>query len=382
MAKKTATPASTPAQPEISATLLGADLNKLLGVFADPANRKEPAWFENGVRCGKKGLTTIQAIDSAPHLDFEVDKFPSGCFVDEKTFLPDGRFNVLRIPRSPDEKHERMANVTSEYQPLQNRQICELFEGISKRHPVTTIGEFQKGKIFYVCFAAGTSLVKGKDEVLNYFLLKDSKDGKGKTSLVYTPIRVVCWNTFVMALKSATVRLDIPHKGENFRELAFGSTLMMDMESARARSVAVLEKLADAKYNDEQAKRVIAKSLPYPKKPARASLASNYSLEDLDGIEDAMHFLEKSQSSLDTWEYRKARVDIFRKGTELLLERFNDEFPDFAGTGYALWNAVTESADWRRGNAGHAESTLFSYRATEKKDGWNAIVNELKIQTK
>ncbi len=369
----------TPAKKKAKLELPKVTIESLLGGFGNPDNRRNPAWWDNGIACGKKGLTALQALGNAPHLDYTVEKMPSGFMTQGNQFVPSGKFEVVRLPSSPDEKHLSYANVTKAYQPIQNHELCELFNNISQTNPVTTIGEFKNGKIFYVCFAAGTSSINGKDEIKNYFLLKDTKDGKSKTTLVYTPVRVVCWNTFIMALKQAIVRLDIPHKGENMRELAFGSSLLVEMEVARDNTIKFIEGLTKVKVNKKQVEQVIAASLPYPNKPARANLSEKFSLEQLGDMADAQFFLEKSENASLKWEYRKARIDIFREGTKLLFDRFNDEHTWAANTAYGLYNAITENADWRRGQAGHAESTLFAYRASEKKDGLNAMVNTLNI---
>ncbi|MCP5016177.1 MAG: DUF945 domain-containing protein [Ketobacter sp.] len=354
-------------------------LENTLGVFADPANRRNPAWWENGIATGKKGLTSTNALNHAIHLDFEVQKYPEGYEVSNGVFIKTpGKFIIAKVPSSPDDDYVKMANVTRDYSVIQNSQLAAAFEEITTKHPVINIGEFQSGKVFYMIIDAGTSEVSG-DQIRDFFVVRNSHDGKSKTTMVYCPFRFFCKNQLTMALKTAQIRLDIPHKGENLRELKFGAKVLADMEVSMDKTRRIMEQMSTTKLKKKEIIEVIETAYKYPKKPSRAHLSETFSLDDLRSLEDASHFLEKSEKAAGKWNYQKGRVDVYRQTTQLLLKRFNDEFPKAANSAWAVANAIAENSDWRRGGQNHAESTLFSYRRKEKELGFGAAVKAAKI---
>ena len=54
----------------------------------------------------------------------------------------------------------------------------------------------------------------------------------------------------------------------------------------------------------------------------------------------------------------------------------NAEYPKHAGTGYNLYQAIVECADWRRGKSsrGNAESALVGVRASEKRTAFELLM--------
>ena len=67
----------------------------------------------------------------------------------------------------------------------------------------------------------------------------------------------------------------------------------------------------------------------------------------------------------EEWERRQARVERIRETAKEQYTRFNDEFTSLARTPWAVWQAVVETEDYRRGHKDSA-SAIYGQRAESK----------------
>ena len=68
---------------------------------------------------------------------------------------------------------------------------------------------------------------------------------------------------------------------------------------------------------------------------------------------------------LEEFDRRKDRVELIRKGARERYNAFNDEFPNLARTPWAIYNAIVETEDYRKGHK-DSSTTLFGARAEAK----------------
>jgi len=115
---------------------------------------------------------------------------------------------------------------------------------------------------------------------------------------------------------------------------------------------------------------VLDAAYPLPKKPKKASI-----LDDIDDAEAKLIgvLYDEASAAATLWEYYCTRSQILKDAALELYAKHNDEFPKTAKTSWGLYNAVVESADFRRGSDSIAVSTLFGARAAEKKRTFAAL---------
>ena len=75
-------------------------------------------------------------------------------------------------------------------------------------------------------------------------------------------------------------------------------------------------------------------------------------------LNDTKHLREE-------YDKRVERVEKIRAGALERFHVFNDEYPRLANTPWAMWQAVVETEDYRRGHADSA-TALFGQRANTK----------------
>ena len=124
------------------------------------------------------------------------------------------RCHLVRMPRNPGDIEVPLGVVSSRYRALQNKEAFDFFDPIigDKKAVFETAGSLGNGeRIWVLAKVPGEIRVIGDDTCSKYLLLSNAHDGRGSVSVKFTPIRVVCQNTLVLALESGKKALSIRH---------------------------------------------------------------------------------------------------------------------------------------------------------------------------
>jgi phage/plasmid-like protein (TIGR03299 family) len=149
----------------------------------------------------------------AAGLDWEVEMRPirnAGVQADEKA----RRCHLIRMPRSSDGIEVPLGVVSSRYLVLQNREAFGFFDPVigDNKGVFETAGALGNGeRIWVLAKVPGEIRVIGDDICSKYLLLSNAHDGRGSVSVKFTPIRVVCQNTLMLALESGEKAHTIRH---------------------------------------------------------------------------------------------------------------------------------------------------------------------------
>jgi len=185
---------------------------------------EQAPWHGLGTRLDKPA-TAAEAIGAA-HLDWRVSKKPL-YLIDgpNREFLVPDRFAVVREDRMDecfDPARQPVLGVVSDaYTPLQNAEAFEFFDAIVGQDAAIyhTAGALGNGERVWVLAKLPSNMrVVGDDIVDKYLLLVNSHDGSTSVQIRFTPIRVVCQNTLMLALQAGP-RLRVPHTRDLMRRL-------------------------------------------------------------------------------------------------------------------------------------------------------------------
>ena len=276
---------------------------------------------------------------------------------------------VLIREATPDDPKPRMLGMVGpEYQIIQNKELGQILDPISKEWPVETIGALGRGETVFLTFRAGESSIgpRGKQEdMVDYFLLTDSKDGRRALRVAFTPIRVVCQNTLSLGLSAASVTGTIPHVGNMQAEVGWHLELMVGMKRARAAAVEVLNKMAVAKVVKDQVTDIIDQVYTMPELPQRLRFAAGLTANDM-GTDVHKQMLESLKDVQEKYDYMRDRVVDLRGGAMEVYEHFNDT-SKLGGTLWAVYNSIVEVEDFRKGRKGADQDAVFGARAATKR---------------
>ena len=109
--------------------------------------------------------------------------------------------NLIKEGEVPETDY--LGTVGTKYRPIQNFQAFEAFDeivgdGKAIYHTAGCLGSGEK--IWILAEIPGEMVIDGKDKITKYLLLYNSHDGSSQVEFRFTPIRVVCQNTLMLAL--------------------------------------------------------------------------------------------------------------------------------------------------------------------------------------
>ncbi len=144
-------------------------------------------------------------------LDWTVDKTPIGRAQPGQV---GSRFMLTRKARDASEQDVPFGVVSHLYKPLQNAEAFRFFDPFIKRGVASfeTAGALGSGeRVWVLARMPGQIEIVPGDEVSRYLLLSNTHDGRGSVTIKFTPIRVVCQNTLVLAMKDGEKAFSVRH---------------------------------------------------------------------------------------------------------------------------------------------------------------------------
>lgn len=159
-----------------------------------------------------EAATSAEAIRLAG-LDWEVIQRPIFC----DGMVAPGILGNVRVEKDPDtgEMEKSLLGIVSQhYKPVQNREAFDFFDSlIGTEARYDTAGCLQGGRRIFLAAKMERDWMVGDDDINSYLLLSNGHDGGHALRAAITPIRVICLNTLILALKEAKQSWSIRHIG-------------------------------------------------------------------------------------------------------------------------------------------------------------------------
>lgn len=332
--------------------------------------REKPGWHELGhVFTGE--VSPIEAVEQSG-MDFRV--FTAPLLVDLGGIqVPYNQVAIVREPTPDDYQYRVFGSASENYTLIQNREIAELVTPLADKWPLETVGALQDGMTMFLTLYAGQEEIKG-DPIKMYFLIDDTRDGGSAMSITFTPVRVVCWNTLSAGRAAAIASRNLRHTTNIRDEAEWHVQLIGQMQKVQDKVVGAFEIMANATLLEQQIDKVIAKSYPYPRKPRKVQMRDELDPDELQRVDGLLESVRQAERNYETL---KAKMDERREVVRQLLGTFNDEQPNLANTGWAVYNSVVEFEDYRKehGNEDALVSALFGGRARTKEYAYAAVLD-------
>lgn len=346
----------------MSATLFG---ERFIG-------RREPAWHRLGeVFPADEQMTASQAMARADIL-FAVDKHPQVVKMADGTELETDSFAVVREPTSDDPIHRVLATVGKEWTAIQAKDLGVMLDPISNKFPVETAGAIGQGEKIFITLDAGDSSIAGEDHKL-FWLVTDHRDGTGALTIAFTPVRVVCQNTLITGLRSSKVSVNLKHNKAINTDTAFYLDIFNQMARTQESVVEAMNSLTKVVLKKPQVKEIIGAAYPDASKPNRLKLSDGISADDVPA-NVWKRILNDRKDQVEEYDKRQARVTRIRDNAYERIDVFNQEFIDLANTPWAIYNAIVETEDYRRGWDASG-TALFGQRAEAKARAFNKALS-------
>lgn len=312
---------------------------------------REPAWHSVGTVI-QEDVKASEAVQVAG-LDYGVEK------VD--LFLPDGMasgYSAVIRQSTDDDPVQQVFGVAKDYELVHITDIVDQLDNFP--WPVSSAGALRRGAEIFITYDLGDRELFGEDYKMYLAVAHPYAPGTAWRAML-TPVRVVCSNTLVFgdSVSQATFAVK-HHTGARAR---IDEALVLSKAAAmEERAYQALEHLKATKITKPKLKQIMEITYPVKSMPM---------LERALRTDD-----EKLARAKHDHELRIGQTERIRAGAVEVYNKFNEEHKDFAGSGYALYQAVCEWADWREGRGGEAamaESSLIGSRSQEKRKAFKAI---------
>lgn len=274
----------------------------------------EKPWHSLGTEVDH-AMTAQEAIKVA-QLDWEVVKSP--------IYINTNAKNVKELYKPVKDQYAVVRQDTKDvlgivgrvYNPLQNKEAFSFFDSIvgTKEAMYHTAGALFKGqKIWLLAKLPNTIEVVKGDTIEKYLLLYNTHDGTSTVQVMFTPIRVVCYNTLNAALGAS----------DNSRKVKLRHTINIgtNIEGIRDQ-LGIVNSYYD--MFEKMSKHLVSKQ-------ANTKMVNDL-LEYL-GLGET-----KAEESTKTQNIREQIIGLYENGK-------GNTLPGVKGTSWALWNGVTEFAD-------------------------------------
>ena len=330
---------------------------------------RTPAWHRVGTVMDE-ALTATEAMKVA-NIGFPIRKLPTFVQTENGEFIPTDYFGVVREPVDDDPVNRVLSMVGKEWTPIQAWELCKMLDPVSEKYPVETMGALGHGEKIFMTLDAGPGVIAHEDHHL-YYLVTDHRDGMGALTIAFTPVRIVCQNTLTTGLASAKVSVSLKHNRTIHQDAEWYMNIFNNMLQAKDKVIPVMNRLADFRIDRDEAISVINSAYPDASKPRRLTLSQGIVPDDV-GKDVWLSILNDRKYAQDEFEKRSERVQKIRHGAWDRYVFFNDKNPHIAETPWAVWQAVVETEDFRRGHANSATS-IFGQRAEAKSRAFNTAL--------
>lgn len=167
-------------------------------------------------------------------LDYTVEKRP--------IFLKDGKEIADKFATVRTDNEEVLGIVGQDYEVLQNIEGFDFMDDLIGEGGADfeAAGSWGKGKKAFIVAKTDPINIHG-DDFVPYILFTNTHDGSGSIKAMFTPIRVVCQNTLVLAEKEAQFKISIKHTKNAKDKLKIAKEVLL----ANTKYLEALKKNAD-----------------------------------------------------------------------------------------------------------------------------------------
>ena len=167
----------------------------------------EKPWHGIGTQVSEE-LTPMEMLKSAK-LDWTVMKKKAHYEMDGAFKESDTHHLLVR-----SDNKEVLGPAGPEYVPFQNSEVIDFYTKFVRAGHMTmeTMGSLDNGRhVFALAKLKNYFVIKGDDKTDAYLLISHPHVWGKADKFLFTPIRVVCWNTIQMALSNGNNHYRVPH---------------------------------------------------------------------------------------------------------------------------------------------------------------------------
>lgn len=236
---------------------------------AEAAFSVTPPWHGLGKVLGDN--VNSEEILKAASLEWKVEKIP--------VYVKDNQGNYQELKGYKAIAREDTGYIfnvaTDRYIPIQNDEACKLLDELSVQESLkyeSAISLRHGSMIVFLARMPKVDTILQEEELYRYAMLSIRHDAKGSIVIMPTNVRVVCMNTYRLALSHAKSVIKIVHKGNVKNSIRKAIQTLRSANEQLLSFAKAAEELAKTKINEKLFTEILDEFLPeHPKYPKRVN---------------------------------------------------------------------------------------------------------------
>ncbi len=276
---------------------------------------------------------TIEEVMNEANFNWDVDKVPIKTHID---FSKDLDVPSMEVPNYyatiRKDNGKPLGLVKNNYTIVQNKDAFDFFDAaIGAGHAEwQTAGCYGDGnKIFVSAKISESIYVNGEDPVDNYLMFVTSHDGSTGVKVMFTPIRVRCFNMLSAAVKNSSAYLNLRHTVSVHEKLDLAADIMALCYQKTELLRELYNELSKVKFSDKDAVALFANTV--------------LTKEELYRVEKTGHTIEqiayRDYQAISDSEISIRKTNIISEMNEYYFSGVAQK--DIFGTAWGAYNAVS-----------------------------------------
>lgn len=236
----------------------------------------EGAWHRQGTVFDGQ-ITTAKAIELA--------KMGWGTVCEQLT-LPDGQGGSIKAPNAfatvrddlPRTDPRRILGVvSSRYHPIQNAEAFGMLDELCGESGarIETAGTLKNGRVVWMMAVSPTKTTVVDDFIARYLLVSSSHDGSKALTIMFTPVRVVCWNTLNWAMGGQQNKVTVRHSKNRDAKLTEAKAVLGLSDEYFDAHQDTMRKMAATSIDDRFAAAYLTALFPDPEEDSGQAWSTN-----------------------------------------------------------------------------------------------------------
>ena len=278
------------------------------------ANERKSAYETMGINI--QNCTSMESALKISGLDFEVVKKPVYFNINADEVKEDGKPKAPHFVKVPDKMmtvrtdlQQSLGLVSNGYEILQNREAFDFLDSISGYGAkFETAGLFKRnGAASYVTIS--TEPMKILDDDFNpYLMIVNGHDGGCSIRICFTPMRVICKNTCILALKRAENVVTIQHSKLMYNKLEMAKEILLDNSNYMKELNKVAEEMATKPFSKEAYEKLCKKL--FEVKESDSEIIQIRNLAQIEQLMKAYKENDISNYAGSAWQAIQAVADV------------------------------------------------------------------------
>jgi hypothetical protein len=308
------------------------------------AFRGQPAWW--GGKVLPNGFESLKHAREEAGLTYSLRLEPHVITLNNVQ-VNVGQYSIVRGPCRAEPVEYVLGTVADNYELISLEDLDVVLQPLFESRKLDTVGALGHGERVFFTFEGEAFDING-DEHRSWIMAAEDHTGGGAFTIAEVTTRVVCGNTYAVAMASAkNVDKFVHNNGVKgllkFRAM-FEKSLIDQRKSTREQFAAMMT----YQMTTTQINTMLEKAFPTKGKPTSTITVDREGEFGLDLGDDpeTVATREKGEHDRQRWVADTARQVERRKDAAVLINKFGADSSDLRNTAYAAINGLNQYADW------------------------------------